>query len=90
MPIFECKKCLPTNVPDVWTIEKKNEIAALVRKTSPIFAVQYFRPIGMPLADAKLIALHITLEKGFCHHCKTELAEYEGKCPKCKRLNFDW
>ncbi len=90
MPFFECRKCFPTNVPDDWTIEKKNEVASLVRNTNPISAIQYFRPIGMLLTDAKAIALHITLEKGYCHQCKTNLVEYEGKCPKCKRLNLDW
>lgn len=90
MPVFKCRKCLPTNVSDDWTIEKKIETASLIRKTSPIFAIQYFRPIGMNLSDAKNISLHVTQEKGFCHHCKTELVEYEGKCPKCKRLNLDW
>ena len=91
MPVFECRKCaLPIIIPDDWTVEKKIETANLVRKTSPIFAIQYFRPLAMDLTEAKGIALHVTQEKRFCHHCKTELLEYEGDCPKCKRLNLDW
>ena len=90
MAIFDCRKCLPINVPDDWQIEKKSEIASLVRNTNPISAIQYFRPIKMSLTDAKGIVLHISVEKGLCHKCKTKLAEYEGKCQKCKRLNLDW
>jgi Zn finger protein HypA/HybF involved in hydrogenase expression len=90
MPTFECRKCLPTNVPDDWTIEMKAEIASLIRNTSPISAIQYFQPVGMNLTNAKGISLHVTRKKGLCHHCKTELVEYEGNCPKCKRLNLDW
>ena len=90
MPIFECRKCLPTKIPDDWAIEKKVEVASLIRKTNPISAIQYFRPIGMDLTVAKSISLHITTEKGFCHKCRTRLVEYEGKCPKYKRLNRDW
>lgn len=90
MTIFKCEECYPTNIPDNWTTEKKAEIASLIRKTSPIFAIQYFRPIGMDLGDAKNISLHVTREKGSCHRCKTALIEYESNCPKCKRLNLDW
>ena len=73
MPSFECRKCLPTNVPDGWTNEKKAEVASLIRKMNPIFAIKYFRPIDMSLTNAKGISLHVTLEKGHCHHCKTIL-----------------
>ena len=90
MPSFECRKCSPTNVPNDWTVEKKAEVASLIRKMSLIRAISYFRPIGMELIDAKGIVFHVTLEKGFCRHCKTKLIEYEGKCPKCKRLSLDW
>ena len=90
MPVYECRKCLPTNVPDDWTFEKKAETASLIRKTSPIFATQYFRPIGMDLGDAKNISFHVTRKRGCCHGCGKELVEYEGNCPKCKRLNLDW
>ncbi|MEZ5427197.1 MAG: hypothetical protein R2747_13085 [Pyrinomonadaceae bacterium] len=90
MSVFECRKCFPIDVPDDWTDEKKAEVASLTRKTSPIFAIQYFRPIGMDLRQAKGIALHVTRKKGVCHGCTTELIEYEGQCPKCKRLNLDW
>jgi len=91
MSVFECRKCaLPISVPDDWTVEKKVETASLIRKTSLVFAIQHFRPIGMDLTEAKGISLHVTREKGLCHHCKTELVEYEGQCPKCKRLNLDW
>jgi hypothetical protein len=90
MPVLECEKCLPTNIPDDWTKEKKAEIASLIRKTSRLFAIKYFRPIGMDLGNAKNISLHVTSKKGSCHHCKTNLVEYKDKCPKCKRLNLDW
>ncbi len=90
MPIFECAKCSAVNVPNDWTGEKKSEIASFIRKTSPIFAVQNFHPIEMGLKNAKSIFFHITKVKGHCHHCKTELVEFEGNCPKCKRLNLDW
>ena len=91
MSVFECRKCtLPISIPEDWTVEKKVETASLIRKTSPIFAIQHFRPIGMDLTEAKDISLHVSTEKGLCHHCKTELVEYEGQCPKCKRLNLDW
>lgn len=90
MAVYECRKCLPTNVPDDWTNEKKAEVASLIRKRDSLTVIQYFRPIGMNLSDAKGIFLHVTRQKGYCHHCKTALVEYEGKCPRCKRLNFDW
>ncbi len=91
MSFFECRKCeSPINVPNDWTNEKKAEIASLIRKTSPLVAIQYFRPIGMNLSDAKGISLHVTREKGQCHRCKTGLVEFEDNCPKCKSLNLDW
>ena len=89
MAIYECKNCLPTNIPDDWTIEKKSEVAKLVRKYGKIRAVQLFCPVGMAWGDAKNISFHVTEEKRFCR-CKTELVEYEGQCPKCGRLNLDW
>lgn len=91
MSIFECRKCaLPITIPDDWTDEKKNEVGTLIRERDSLTVIQYFRPIGMDIGQAKGIFLHVTRKKGFCHHCKTELVEYEGKCPKCKRLNLDW
>jgi hypothetical protein len=90
MSILKCRKCLPTNVPDDWTTEKKSEVALLARKMSIVSAIHRFRPVGMDLGDAKNIYMHITREKGFCHHCTTVLVEYEGNCPNCKRLNLDW
>jgi hypothetical protein len=90
MPTYKCRKCLPTNVPDEWTIEKKAEIADLIRKTSHLSAIQFFRPIGMDLIDAKNISFHVTNKKGHCRGCGKELVEYEGNCTKCKRLNLDW
>lgn len=91
MPSFDCRKCAqPINVPENWTSEKKSEIGNLIRKASPIFAIQYYRPIGMDLTVAKGISLHVTREKGFCHRCRKDLIEYEGQCPKCKSLNLDW
>jgi len=88
---FECGKCVPAiNGPDDWTSEKKAEVAALIRTKDSLLVVHYFRPAGMDIGDAKGIFLHVTREKGFCHHCKTALVEYEGKCPKCGRLNLDW
>lgn len=89
MTFFECKNCLPINVPDNWTSNKKSEVANLVRKYGKLKAIEFFRPIGMDLGDAKNVSFHITEEKGFCR-CKTKLIEYEGQCPKCKRLNLDW
>lgn len=90
MSIFECRKCSPVHIPDNWTDEKKSEVASLIRNTSLVSAIQCFRPIKMDLGDAKNIAMHVTQEKGLCHHCRTKLVEYEGRCPKCKRLNLDW
>jgi hypothetical protein len=91
MAIFKCRKCIPTNVPDEWTLNEKNIIAALVRKSEPISAMHKMRDLkNLPLIEAKNIALHITLKKGCCHHCRTELSEFEGNCPKCERLNLDW
>ena len=90
MSIFECRKCLPTNVPDDWTVEKKSEGATYMRETNPLSGANRFRSIKMTINDVKGIALHVTTEKGFCHHCKTTLIEYEGQCSKCKRLNLDW
>lgn len=90
MSVFECGKCLPVNVPDDWTNEKKAEVATLIRKKDSFTTVQYFRPIGMDLGVAKGIFLHVTREKGFCHRCRKNLIEYEGQCPKCKSLNLDW
>lgn len=91
MSAFECRKCVsPINVPDNWTGEKKSEVATLIRKKDSLTVIQNFRPIGMNISEAKGIFLHVTREKGFCHHCKTKLVEYEGKCPNCKRLNLDW
>lgn len=89
MPIYQCSKCIPTNVPDDWTVEKKTEIGSLVRKYGKIQSVFYFKPTSMKLIDAKGIAAHVTLKKGFCI-CETELSENEQQCPKCKRLNLDW
>jgi Zn finger protein HypA/HybF involved in hydrogenase expression len=91
MPSFKCRKCYPTNVPDDWTRTKKSEIAKIVREdkfTSSILAMR--TKSNLELTDAKNISLHISREKGTCHHCKTNLVEYEGNCPKCKRLNLDW
>jgi hypothetical protein len=91
MPSFECNKCVsPITVPDNWTNEKKTEVAALIREKDSLTVIQYFRPIGMDISEAKGIFLHVTREKDHCHHCKTNLVEYEGNCPKCKRLNLDW
>lgn len=90
MALFDCEKCFPIIRNVDWQIEKKIKVASLVRNLNPISAIEYFRPIGMSLTDAKGIALHISAEKGFCHKCKTKLTEYEGKCPKCKSLNLDW
>lgn len=91
MVIYECEKCiLPIIVPDVWTDDKKTEVAAFIRKKDSLTVIQLFRPVGMDIGKAKGIFLHVSRRKGFCHHCKAPLVEYEGKCPKCKRLNLDW
>jgi hypothetical protein len=89
MSVFECKNCISINVPDNWNTEKKNEVANLVRKFGKLRAIQFFRPIGMDLGDAKNLALHISEQRGTCR-CKTKLTEYEGQCSNCGRLNFDW
>lgn len=91
MAIYKCSKCIPTNVPDEMTLEQKNEVASIVRDLSATMAMQKMRELlKTDLTDVKNITLHITKEKGSCHHCKTELVEYEGNCPKCERLNLDW
>ena len=89
MPILECRKCLPIHVPDDWTEDRKLEVAGLVRKFGPLQAIGRFRAPGLDLKQAKGIVLHVSPEKGICR-CQAELSEYEGKCPKCGRLNLDW
>ena len=91
MPSFECIKCYPTNVPDDWTRTKKSEVAKMVRENEVIPSISAMRTNNnLLLTDAKSISYHISREKGFCHHCSSNLIEYEGKCPKCKKLNLDW
>ena len=89
MPIYECKNCLPIKIPDEWTTDKKSDVADLVRKFGKLRAVQLFIPIEMNLENAKNISFHVSEEKGFCR-CRTTITEYEGQCPKCKRLNLNW
>lgn len=91
MPVYECRKCIPTNIPNEMTQEQKKVVASIVRDSSTILAMQKMRELlKMDITDTKNISHHITREKGHCHRCRKELTEYEGICPKCKRLNLDW
>lgn len=91
MPTYQCRKCIPTNVPDEMTKEQKKAVASIVRDSKTALAMQNLRELlKMELIDAKNIVSHISRKKGHCHGCGKELIEYEGNCLKCKRLNLDW
>lgn len=92
MADFDCPKCIsPIVVSDKISDEVKRQVALLIRNGDSRFrGVEPLRNIGIGLYEAKGIILHVTGRKGKCHHCKTELAQAEGNCPNCKRLNFDW
>lgn len=54
MPIYECSKCIPTNIPDEITMEQKNHVASLVRASEPILAMKEIKEfLNLPLIDAK-------------------------------------
>ena len=90
MPTFECKNCSPTTIPDEWSGETKSKISKIVRENIKIKAIGLIvKKFGAGLKMAKSISLHIPEKKGLCG-CKTELIEYEGQCPNCETLNFDW
>ena len=91
MALFNCKNCIPTNVPDELSSEEKRVIASFVRNSEPVPAIYKIRELkNLPLIEAKNIVHHITSTKGVCHYCRSKLSEFEGNCPKCERLNLDW
>lgn len=91
MPIYECSKCIPTNIPDEMTEKQKRYIAFFVRASEPILVMYKLKEyLNLPLIEAKNIALHISRNSGYCHHCGGVLEKKEGNCLKCKRLNLDW
>ena len=85
MAEFNCPKCIsPIVVSDDINNEIKKRVALIIRNSDSRFQ-------GIePLKEAKGIILHISLQKGKCHHCEAKLKQLEDNCPKCKRLNFDW
>ncbi len=89
MPVFKCKNCIPINVPDNWTTEKKIEVANLVRKHGKLKSIMLSDSFGLDLGSAKQISFHVSEKKGICR-CRTELKGYEGQCSNCGRLNLDW
>jgi Zn finger protein HypA/HybF involved in hydrogenase expression len=92
MAEFICPKCIsPIIVSDAINSQIKEQVALIIRNGDSRFrGIESLRKIGIDLYEAKGIILHITSNKGECHHCKTKLKKAEENCPKCKRLNFDW
>ena len=92
MAEFNCPKCIsPIVVSDDINNEIKKRVASIIRNSDSRFrGIEPLKEVGIGLQEAKGIILHVSLQKGKCHHCKMKLKQLEGDCPKCKRLNFDW
>jgi hypothetical protein len=92
MADFNCPKCIsPIVVSDKINNEIKEVVASTIRNSGGRFdGVEPLKNIGIGLSEAKGIILHVTSQKGKCHHCTAELLQAEGNCTECGRLNFDW
>jgi hypothetical protein len=92
MPLYHCQRCgcevsIPNDLPKV----KRDIAVSMVRQGKRIEAAIALKNAGLPLAESKAIAFHITAQSGVCHRCRTKL-ERKGAvdCGKCKSLNLDW
>lgn len=90
---FTCPKCMAV-FPDLSQIkaELRAKFAALCRSRRSVSAIAEMRSaFGFGLAEAKIIATHITKSRATCLRCQHVLSEgSETQCSNCSALNLDW
>jgi hypothetical protein len=90
-PYIECPKCKACVVlPSASTEEQRIEFASIAR-TDPIEAIRHARDVfNLDIREAKALTLHVTLQIGKCHRCKTPVTDKQSVCAKCRSANLDW
>jgi hypothetical protein len=79
-------------VPDDLPEALRMSFAEIVRGGSILRGVEALRREGgLPLDQAKALAMHLARRKGHCQKCDAEIGDGErALCARCKALTITW
>lgn len=88
---FDCARCRESWSCPTLTIERRREVADLVRRRLINEALEFFRLAGFTFVAAKRTYEHITIVSGQCHKCKRILSgDFERVVCRCRSMNLKW
>jgi hypothetical protein len=88
---LDCTRCGSSWSYPKLSVEKRREVADLVRRKQVLDVFALFREVGFTPAAAKHTTLHITNRSGECHRCSRALpADSDQLVCRCRSLNLNW
>lgn len=88
---FDCARCGTSWSCPTLSVERRREVADLVRRKQLLDVFALFRELGFTVAGAKHTSLHITMQPGACHKCRRALpTDGEQVVCRCRSLNLNW
>jgi hypothetical protein len=88
---FDCARCHASWSCPALSVERRREVADLVRRKQLLDVFALFRELGSTVAGAKHTSLHITKEPSACHKCRRALpTDDEQVVCRCRTLNLNW